>query len=241
MGKIGYGYGSEWHLLRYLGYHRDYLQDAILQVTGGNQVNWLDFRFSSVNQALHHDQEWQGIEFLHDLDVQKKWGNFWPQTGNPPNWDAVGKMASNEGDQWLLIEAKAHLEEIHSSCAATHPKSREMINSALLASQASFASKVPISQWLSPYYQFCNRLSVLHFLLRECEPPIPAHVVFIYFYGDKNGSQNCPQIAEEWNSVIQNMYDAVGLDKNSELLQRVHRVFLPVNPRLKTQNTNKST
>jgi hypothetical protein len=65
MGKIGYGYGSEWHLLRYLGYHRDYLQNSILQITGGSHIQWLDFPFSTVNQALHHDQEWQGKEILY--------------------------------------------------------------------------------------------------------------------------------------------------------------------------------
>ena len=29
MGKIGYTYGSEWHLLRYLGYHRNELNRQI--------------------------------------------------------------------------------------------------------------------------------------------------------------------------------------------------------------------
>lgn len=232
MGKIGYGYGSEWHLLRYLGYHRDYLQNSILQITGGSHIQWLDFPFSTVNQALHHDQEWQGIEFIDDANVQKKWDAFWPQTGNPPNWDAVGKLLGSNGEEWLLIEAKAHLEEVHSSCAATHPKSVEMINNALFASQASFASKVTTSQWLSPYYQFCNRLSVLHFLMRACEPAIPAHLVFVYFLGDTNGNQKCPQSVSEWKVVIQKMYETIGLDIHADLFSRVHQIFLPVNPRI---------
>jgi len=232
MGKIGYGYGSEWHLLRYLGYHRDYLQNSILQITGGSHIQWLDCPFSTVNQTLHHDQEWQGIEFIDDANVQKKWDAFWPQTGNPPNWDAVGKLLGSNGEEWLLIEAKAHLEEVRSSCAASNPKSKTMINDAFLATQESFGSKVQITNWLSPYYQFCNRLSVLHFLMHENKPHIPARLIFIYFYGDKNGNQKCPQNSGEWDSAIQDMYDAVGLDKKSDLFHRVDRIFLPVNPQI---------
>lgn len=234
MGKIGYGYGSEWHLLRYLGYHRECLQNSILESTGGSQIQWLDFGFSTVNQPLHQDQEWQGIDFIHEPEIRKKWNGFWPQTGNPPNWDAVGKLIGETGEEWLLVEAKAHLKEMNSSCAATHPKSIEMINKAILVSQDSFtASKAPITKWLSPHYQFCNRLAVLHFLMRECTPSIPARLVFIYFYGDKNGNQECPQIAEAWDSDIQKMYDTIGLDSKTELFQRVHKIFLPVNPRIR--------
>jgi len=232
MGKIGYGYGSEWHLLRYLGYHRDNLQNSILQITGGSHIQWLDFPFSTVNQVLHHDQEWKGIEFIDDDNVQKKWGLFWPQTGNPPNWDAVGKLIGSNGEEWLLVEAKAHLEEVHSSCTAIHPKSREMINNAFQASQLSFASKVPVSHWLSPYYQFCNRLSILHFLMCECKPSIPAHLVYIYFYGDTNCDRKCPQSVSEWGDVIQKMYESIGLDKHTNLFLHVHQIFLPVNPKI---------
>jgi hypothetical protein len=228
MGKIGHGYGSEWHLLRYLGYHREYLQDSIIKVTGGTQIKWLDFQFSSVNQVLHQDREWQGIEFIDNPDVQERWAEFWPQTGNPPNWDAVGKIACNGGDEWLLVEAKDHLEEIHSTCGATNQKSREMIENAMHRAQDSFGCKVQISRWLSPYYQFCNRLSVLHFLMRECHPPIPTRLIFIYFYGDPYNGQKYPQVSEEWTPKIHEMYNAIGLVKESNLYLRVHQVFLSV-------------
>ena len=140
MGTIGYGYGSEWHLLRYLGYHRDHLQNLILETTGGSQIEWLDCRFSPTNQLLHLDSEWKGVEFIDQDEVQQKWAYFWPQTGSPPNWDAVDKLKTDKGEKWLLVEAKAHIEEIHSSCGATHSKSKEMIKNALLAAQATFNS-----------------------------------------------------------------------------------------------------
>jgi len=228
MGKIGYGYGSEWHLLRYLGYHRQLLQKTILSETGGDQIQWLDFKFSRRNIPLSQDQEWKGIEFITDSDVNNRWKNFWPQTGNPPNWDAVGQLISKNGQEWLLVEAKAHLEELYRDCSAKQ-KSKQMIIKAMDIAKKSYrAEEVEVKKWLSPYYQFCNRLSVLHFLIKECNPPVPARLVLIYFYGDQMLNQECPQSPEEWEPELKKMHHEVGLDKKSELLNRVHRVFLPV-------------
>ena len=78
MGKIGYGYGSEWHLLRYLGYHRTYLNKHILRLTGGERIEWLDFRFSRQNVPLQRDHEWTGVAFIEDPAVQRQWRAFWP-------------------------------------------------------------------------------------------------------------------------------------------------------------------
>lgn len=48
MAKFGNGYGSECHLLRYLGRHRKRLDAAVCEVTGATGVHWLDFPFASV-------------------------------------------------------------------------------------------------------------------------------------------------------------------------------------------------
>ena len=48
MGRLGYTYGSEWHLLRFLGYHRNELNRRIEDIIPGDQVkviNWIDFHF----------------------------------------------------------------------------------------------------------------------------------------------------------------------------------------------------
>lgn len=50
MGNMGYGYGSEFHLLRYLGYHRHQLNRAVEEQTSrphlverddGDDPDWL--------------------------------------------------------------------------------------------------------------------------------------------------------------------------------------------------------
>src|SRR5579862_3664313 len=86
MGKMGDGYGSEFHLLRYLGYHRSALSRAVEKQTGGRVIDWLDCAFGGKEKL---DRECKGVDFLDSVpDVKSAWLKFWPQTGNVPNWDA---------------------------------------------------------------------------------------------------------------------------------------------------------
>jgi len=228
MGQIGYGYGSEWHLLRYLGYHRQRLQDKILSKIGGDRIKWLDFKFSNRNEPLRQDSELKGFEFL-DERVQELWRSYWPQRGNVPNWDAVGQLLTEGKPEWLLVEAKAHVEEIRNGCGATSPVSIQKIRNALSHAMKTYSvEEVYLEKWFSTYYQFCNRLTMLHFLAEECDPPVPAHLVMIYFYGDQVPDQECPQSPEKWKPVLKKQYQEIGLVTQSELLNKIHTVYLPV-------------
>ncbi|MBE2222673.1 MAG: hypothetical protein IAF02_14085 [Anaerolineae bacterium] len=231
MGTIGMGYGSEWHLLRYLGYHRDYLSREVLKITGGNSIHWLDFDFSRENIPLKDDGELKGLKFISDEAVHKKWRNFWPPRGNSQNWDAVGKIQTGNGEEWLLVEAKGHLGEIKSSCGATNIESRQKIVTALQATSQTFSNLTkPVENWLSPHYQYANRLAVLHFLMKECEPSVKARLLFIYFYGENRKNEECPQSKQDWLPAISKMNEWLGINKNNDLAGRIHILYLPVNP-----------
>ena len=231
MGKIGYGYGSEWHLLRFLGYHREYLSKQVLNITGGKEISWLDFRFSKKYAFLNHDRQLVGLEFIKDPEVTKKWCEFWPQIGTSQNWDAIGKIIYNEHEEWLFVEAKAHLGEVRSRCGAVSPKSIDKINVAFRKTIQSFCvGETPIENWLSPYYQTANRLASLHFLMKECDPAISARILFIYFYGDLRPDNECPQQEADWYQVIENIENRLGIDQSSELYKRVHHTYMPINP-----------
>jgi hypothetical protein len=231
MGKIGYGYGSEWHLLRHLGYHRAYLSKKVAEAVAGQDVEWLDFGFSQENVPLRDDREFVGLEFIQDTQAQERWKSFWPQTGNAQNWDAVGKIHFGETAEWLLVEAKGHIGEIESKCGATSQASRQVISLALEKTSKAFGNtQQPIENWLSPYYQYANRLAVLYFLMRECSPAVNARLLFIYFYGENREGCDCPQNEQEWLPAIQKMTDWLGIEKHCELAQRVHHLFLPINP-----------
>ena len=231
MGKMGDWYGSEFHLLRYLGYHRRDLNSAVEKQIGGRVSEWLDFAFAGKGKL---DKEWRGVDFVGSTQaVRSAWTKFWPQTGNVPNWDAVGRLELNAGVDYLLIEAKAHVEELQSSCSASKRGGLDTIREALQATIKSNGFPAKVEDWLSPYYQYANRLAHLHFLL---EHAIPAHLVFIYFCGDdwggktlNNGKRpNCPKNAQGWGTHLNRMYDRLGLRGQSKLEQSVHSVFLRV-------------
>lgn len=230
MGKIGCGYGSKWHLLRYLGYHRAYLSQKVIEVVGGRWVEWLDFGFSQKNAPLQDDREFVGLEFIRDAQVQERWKSFWPQTGNVQNWDAVGRISFGDTTEWLLVEAKSHIGELKSRCGASS-RSQEIIRLALEKTCKAFGNRCqPLDHWLAPYYQYANRLAVLYFLMKECVPAVKSRLLFIYFYGESREGCECPQSEQEWLSPIQQMTNWLGIDPYSELMQRVHSLFLPINP-----------
>jgi len=231
VGKMGNGYGSEFHLLRYLGYHRHKLNETVEKETGGRVIEWLDFAFGREGKP---DREWKGLDFLEPRsDIKTDWTRFWPQTGNPPNWDAVGRLESNSKTEYLLVEAKAHVEELQSACSASESGGLGMIRRALETTITANGFATDVEDWLNPYYQYANRLAHLHFLLQH---GVHARLIFIYFCGDNWGGKiltdgkqpNCPRNSEEWQPYLKEVYERLGLNGQSNLEKRVHSLFLSV-------------
>ena len=228
MGKMGAGYGSEFHLLRYLGYHRHELNRAVEKETRGRVIDWLDLAFGHKKKL---DREWAGLDFLDATsDVKSAWVKFWPHSGNVPNWDAVGLLETPSRVEYVLVEAKAHAEELRSSCSAKKKGGLDTIRDALMATIKTSQSTADIENWLRPYYQYANRLVHLHFLLQN---NTPVRLVFIYFCGDDWGGRTlpngeppkCPKDEGEWDTCLHEMYNHLGLNGHSELESRVHRLF----------------
>lgn len=221
MSTIGDGHGSEWHLLRYLGYHRQVLDTALEAAIGGRMVGWLDV--PTKESARHGYSEWKGVDFLpDDIAAKQDWRGYWPQTGNVQNWDAVGLMQRGSSVDWLLVEAKGHKDEMKSRCGATSEESVATIERAFKQTQADMRIKVPWSE--TEYYQFCNRLAVLHFLMSR---NIPARLVYIHFLGSNvTRGKQCCTTQQEWQSVISEMHTATGFGPHCKYYDRVHEVFL---------------
>ena len=119
MAQMGYGYGSEFQLLRFLGHHRRLLESEIQKVIGSTnqQFYWFDFDFADREMVISGDREMTGLSFLRrsSLIPEEKlkiveeivrsynW-NFeqWQ------NWDAV---FINNGIVYF-VEAKAHKDDM---------------------------------------------------------------------------------------------------------------------------------
>jgi len=224
MGRIGYGYGSECHLLRFMGRHRRLLNQRVLEVVGGDSIDWLDFDFHPTRPWP--DAEIKGLGFLQPDDPARiAWKQWWPQGRGIHNWDAVGQIRFGEVEEWLLVEAKANLEELRSNCGATSPTNRPKIERALAETKRA----LDVSEdrdWLNDYYQFCNRIAALYFLN---EHGVPARLLYIYFVGDRGDPRRtCPYDEEGWQDALRAQEEHVGLPTGHKLEARMHKLFLPI-------------
>jgi hypothetical protein len=191
----------------------------------------LDLGFTGGNIPIRQDAEFQGLEFIPDPLVQTQWQNFWPAKAQ--HWDAVGIAHFDNHDEWLLVEAKAHAEELgeNEPCRAVSPASLGKIRSALLATKNALGLEgVPIECWLEHYYQTCNRYAALHFLRKVCEPAIPTRLLFIYFYGETRSEWTCPASPEEWQAHLTRMDEITGICHSNLHSAYVHRLFVPIHP-----------
>lgn len=230
--RLGFGYGSAWHLMRYLAHHRDDLNRRFQEVTGVQDVKWLDFPWTRSNSCYSNgmpifEREWTRLEFLGEGHaLQREYNQWWPSRGNQQNWDAIGKAREGGKDVWLLVEAKAHLDEITRGTQAS-PESRDKIAASLTKAKKALGIS-PDRNWLDGYYQYANRITTLHFLnSHEC----PARLLFIYFTGDNFDGKVCPADEQGWQSTVLEVKRDLGLadvPETDHLKQRIHDIFLPV-------------
>ena len=226
MAKLGYGYGSDFHLLRFLGRHRNYFDSLILSKLGysGKKIDWLDFKFDK--SQFPQDREYIGIEFLENEKYYKKieqsWKGFWPSPRNAQNWDAVGKI----DDEWILVEAKAHKDEIRSNSSASK-RSRQQIS--LRFDQIKQEYKIATSNdWCENYYQKANRILFLDFMIKN---NLKARLLFVYFingYQKKNGEQLGVTSKKEWSDLINQQDSYLGISNSKNLKTNIIDLIIDV-------------
>lgn len=236
---IGSGYGSEYHLMRYMARYRNLLHQCIESEIGGSILEWLDFHPLTRDKYDPRDPgkvklpdgEHLGLEFLQKSrpDALQAWRAFWPTTGKPPNWDAVCRINVAGQSHWLLVEAKAHAGELKSACKA-EPRSMAIIREALGETRRGL-SLHPEHDLTQRYYQYANRLAVLHFCRSVVHPPVPCKLLFIYFTGDLNPHATlCPRSRTEWKPALEAQHEWIGLDEDKARQLGVHSIFLDIVP-----------
>lgn len=226
MGQMALGYGSEFHLLRWLGRHRNEFDKRVKNLLNTTNITWLDFNFDKTKEIP--DKELVGLEFLkYDTNYEKalkNWREEWPQSGNSMNWDLVGYTIQDNIKTWVLIEAKAHLGELEQDCGASSLVSIEKIEMAL--SNTAKNNNVIISEekpWTKKFYQFANRLYVLDLLKRN---GINAKLINLYFVGDMiSSNRKSPINKNEWQSKIKEMKDYLSVNTND---LEVYDLFLDI-------------
>lgn len=124
----------------------------------------------------------------------------------------------------MLVEAKAHTRELRSDCQANEDGGWPAIRLALGNVKRDLG--VPEERdWLNRYYQFANRLAVLHLLLSN---NANARLLFVYFIGDERPDGiPCPQNKGEWEPALLEQANWLGLSDEHKLANRIYKLFVP--------------
>jgi len=239
MAEMGLGYGSEYQLMRYLGHHRNELNRIIKENTKLNgELVWLDFpkdrKTDESKISLSLDGEYKGIDFLTGKidkikfeSLQSNWKNYWSSGGNKPNWDGIILHRNGNNEEWIIVEAKAHLVEIESK---TESASNQNIQNAFKETQKRF--EISNNNWFGKHYQLANRLAFINFLL---DNKINASLLYIYFINgyEKRVLKDRKKITienksvkkrGEWEKKIEKEYINLGI--NDKAKQYISSVFI---------------
>jgi len=223
MAQIGHGYGSEWHLMQTMGRLRVHFDDEVKRTLGAESIEWLDCNGFEDGVGLREHLQ---LDFLGlaSAATREAWRVAWPQSGNVPNWDAVGKARVNGVDWWILVEAKASIQELHSKCNASSDSSTRKIKAVFRSARRALGiTTVKDEAWLEPYYQFCNRLAILSFPGLH---GIRAKLLMVYFVGDRSGpGRTCPADENAWRGAIDAMYQYLGFGKNEHVCNLLFPAF----------------
>jgi hypothetical protein len=175
------------------------ISDKLRLPDSAKPIAWVS-PLSGKDYAEHHD-----ASFLDELKLHKHAAlldEFWPRGG--PHWDALGKT---EDGRVFLVEAKANIIEMISSCRASSARSRDLIQKSL--DEVKDYLKVPRERdWLTSFYQYANRFAHLYFLRQRCS--VDAYLVFIYFTGDYTHIDTSPL---EWDGALELVTRITGLGR----------------------------
>ena len=185
MAKLGYGYGSEFQLLRFMGRHRQMLEAEIRsQIHEEGEFCWLDFGFNTSEENFIGDEERSGLAFLDELSfvdeaqITAIRGEISAQgvarMVARQSWDAI----FTKDDTVYLVEAKAHCKEMittERNCST---------NAEILSFMKNLLPHIEVSEaWAGDYYQLANRLATTALLNKH---GIKAKTLCLFFTNGYN-------------------------------------------------------
>jgi len=168
-------------------------------MTSSERIEWRS-PIASDDYAEYFDQEFLDRLGLANLKVPLT--DFWPKSG--PRWDALARTDSNK---FLLVEAKAYIEEaVDYRSRARNRNSRQKIRRALVRTEKAFHASKDAS-WVTPFYQYANRLAHLYFL-RQLNG-IDAYLLFLCFADARDVPNPCS--VEQWKGAERLIEKCLGL------------------------------
>jgi hypothetical protein len=134
--------GSLKWIQRAVNDHCQVIDTLILSsVPGASRIEWLS-PLSSDEFAEYRDNAF--LQRIGHIDLADALAAFWPTRG--PQWDALGRT---DTDEVILVEAKAHIDEMLSSGSQASEASMVKIIDALDGTTSAFGAK-PSVNWAGP-------------------------------------------------------------------------------------------
>jgi len=181
------------------------------QIKGVGNINWSSPLVAD-EYAEYRDEAFLKRIKLGALKDELK--DLWPARG--PQWDA---LATTDVGDVLLVEAKAHIDEVFSPASAANDHSMQKIKAALTQTATALGAK-PLSPWETTFYQLANRLAHLHFLR---EHGVKARLVLVNFVGDED--MHGPRTQEEWQAAYKVVWHVLGVSDSGLGLKNVIHCF----------------
>ena len=146
-------------------------------------------------RALHGHRRFHQTT-MPSIGTQRFWRKSERQTSEP-NSPSFGPIVDLNGTPWgrfgkdgvLLVEAKAHIDEICSSPTGASPASLKKIKAALKET-ANYLGAKPRAAWTEVFYQLTNRLAHLYFLRTRRQN---AWLILVDFGGDAEKCKDHPR------------------------------------------------
>lgn len=138
------------------------------------------------------------------IGIPKSSYDFWPS--NQPQWDAIGITE----DTIVLVEAKAHLQELNSNLLAKSEKSKILINESMRRIFDKYYNNGNFDKWIKGYYQLGNRLTFLRIMNNLVE--VDGRKVKLIFLNIVNDPTHIPTSEGEWEKIYKDVFiDMTGL------------------------------
>jgi len=219
MRRIGYGYGSEWQLMRMLGRHRKYFDDLIkeqylLSKSTFNPciVKWFDFKFRGMI-----DSELLGKDLFNLCNLECEYDIL-----NKANWDCIGQLENI----YLLGEAKGHIKELFKTDKSnakivSKKKYLELVEEIMVIYKIDLRYK---DAWISDGFQLGNRIATQYYLEKNNVECLLLYILFIDDWkidfgekSNKNSCEDCKSVKSEddWKEAFDMQIQKLGFNNKS--------------------------
>lgn len=221
--------GSRLYLQQYMVNAEDKLSEMIiaaspsLLIFAANKSN-IDWKSPLEKCSKGEFYEYRD-DFLEVLDLEderykkakENLREFWPKNG--PQWDGLAVVNGINGQKgFLLVEAKAHLDETKSDLKAVSNQSINKIKKSISRAQEYYG--IETNDWTRDYYQLGNRIAYLYFMNEILK--IPTWLVLINF---TDGEYKKTELYE-WLKHYNQIYRSMGINLNSKLLNNIIQIFI---------------